>query len=155
MTPALDALPQMFPSFGDFMLGTFTLKQAHDFCERHPGNTYYGVSKRDPATGELVLRWAVRETVVKPAASAVEPVKATQPKKVKAPGETRNGVTAPSATSVGAKIWAMCDDLWSIRKEPFTKSILLMTSVNRGFNEGNTLTECSRWRKFHGMTWKL
>lgn len=161
MTPTteLAPLPKLFASFGDFMLGTFTMKQAADFCRNNPGHVYEGVAQRDPNTGKLVSRWHVRKASVVPTTTPAGPqapvAQSPKPKKIKEAGETRNGITSPSSTSVGAKIWKLCDELFSIRKDAFTKSLLLAESTNRGFNHGNALTECSRWRKFHGMTWKL
>lgn len=159
MTHALEALPQTFANFADFMLGTFTMKQAADYCRNNPGYQSYGVAKKNPDTGKTVERYAVRQvavvTTTTPVGHSVAAQPSVKPKRIKEVGETRNGITSPSSTSVGFKIWALCDELFKIRNDAFTKSILLAEATNRGFNEGNAITECSRWRKFHGMTWKL
>jgi hypothetical protein len=172
MTNALEKLPSRFATFEQFMEETMTQEEAGRYCNEHPAFQSYGLRKTNPATGEGVSRYAVRPmgsmvadgrpasefltpTKSTKTSSDVAPVQSSKPKKIKVPGETRNGITSPSSTSVGFKIWQLCDELFSIRKDAFTKSLLLAEATNRGFNHGNALTECSRWRKFHGMTWKL
>lgn len=151
----LEPLNAQFTTFDAFMAGTMTLTEASRYIADNAQFQMYGLRKINPATGEGVNRYAVREIK----AENAEPgnaggVRSPRPRKVKAPGEVRNGVEAPRVGTVGAQTWAMFDDLWSIRKEPFTKSMMLATATTRGFNHGNVLTECSRWRKFHGMGWK-
>lgn len=163
----LAALTSIFTSFEDFMARTMTEDQARKYINDNPAFQFYGLRKVNPATGKGESRYAVRPigSVVCDGREAAsfnhadlvgEPtVQAPAGKKVKSvPGITKNGVTAPSSTSVGFKIWAMFDDLWSIRKEPFSKSMMEMTAMTRGFNLGNVATECSRWRKFNAMEWK-
>jgi hypothetical protein len=151
----LAPLPKLFETFEAFVAGTFeTRADADAHCKKNPGMSSYALRKTDPATGVAYSRYGIRPTHRTPEKTEDIMNRLRAEKEAKTPIVTRNGIASPSATSVGAKIWALCDDLYGVRKAPFTKSVLLAEAKNRNFNEGNTLTECSRWRKFHGMEWK-
>lgn len=171
MTPAtekLKPLPSIFPTFESFIEGTMTGAQAAEYCKNNPTFEAYGLRKLDPATGEGVSRYAVRPIGALVAdgrrPEAFETVETTRQImnriKASAPAsavETRNGVKRPRGTTVGAQVWAMCDDLMAKKGVgvPFTKFELETESMVRGFKLSNVMTECSLWRRFNGYTWKV
>lgn len=166
----LAPLPTIFPTVESFIKGTMSEQDARDYCKANPGWQAYALLKIDPETGVKHRGCAVRpigarvcdgrpasaftKADIERATTAAVTSKPASVRKVKAPGEVRNGIEAPREGTVGQQIWKMCDDLWSIRKEPFTRMTMEMTAITRGFNLGNVATECSRWRKFHGMQWR-
>lgn len=151
----LEALPSMFENFQAFMTGTLSQEDAAALRNKHPEKFKYayGVAKRDEG-GVLHTRYLLREHNDATGKGTTTP-DGSKPAKVKFVGEVRNGVKHPSPTSVAVKVWTMFDELYAIRKEPFTKMTMEMAAITRGFNIGNVKTELSLWRKFHGFEWKV
>ena len=62
--------------------------------------------------------------------------------------EEKNGVTAPNEGTVAKRIWDLCEDITFKLARQATFEDIIPVAKERGFNEGNTKTEYSRWRKF-------
>lgn len=153
----LPPLVKQFETFEDFVAGTLTWDDGKAQVKANPTKYKYayGLRKLNPATGEFESRCMLREHTVRETMDRIKDERAAKPAKVEA--VTSNGVKMPNPTSIGGRIWAICNSLIEAHDVPFNKDELhraCKAGLGDKYNANNVMTECSLWRKFHGLTWK-
>lgn len=65
--------------------------------------------------------------------------------------EMMYGGKRPNEGTNGREIWDALDELAAKGESPTRKQVLQLAN-ERGWNDGNAVTEINYWRKFHGLS---
>lgn len=143
MVPAiaeLAPLPTLFNTQEEFMAGTKTMREAHDYCRAHDGYRYFGVSKGG------VTRYMVEELKKGPTTREIMD-------RIKSEG----AAPAPSAGPVPQKgirreIWDAYGRLFA-EKGQFTKADA--THILLNYNNSTCGVVFGEWKRYHGHDFKM
>lgn len=143
MVPAiaeLAPLPKLFATQEEFMAGTKTMREAHDFCRVHEGHRYFGVLR------EGVTRYMVE-------VAKKEPTIRERMDRIKSEGIA----PAPAAGPVPQKgirreIWDAYDRLFAEKGE-FTKADA--THILLNYNNSTCGVVFGEWKRYHGHNFKM
>lgn len=80
---------------------------------------------------------------------AAKPVSVAR--RIKSPQVEQNGALHPREGTVGAKLWAICDDIAATTEGGYRAIRNAVIAATGDFNPGNVRTELSVWSRFHNI----